>query len=87
MLTIQDEAARLCDGLDRREWLRAGSLGVFGLSLPALLQARQADGASTGHERAFGQAKACIVLFLMGGPPQHSHSPGWRRSKTARMTT
>lgn len=71
MLTIQDEGSRLCDGLTRREWLHAGSLGLFGLSLPALLATRKARAASVDGERAFGQAKACIVLFLMGGPPQH----------------
>jgi hypothetical protein len=71
MLTIQDEGSRLCDGLTRREWLRAGSLGVFGLSLPALLQARRTEAATADKGRSFGQAKACIVLFLMGGPPQH----------------
>src|SRR5260370_23316131 len=71
MLTIQEEGSRLCDGLTRREWLRAGNLGLFGLSLPALLQTRRAQAASAGRGQAFGQAKACIVLFLMGGPPQH----------------
>src|SRR5438094_6247441 len=71
MLTIQDEGSRLCDGLTRRDWLRAGSLGLFGLSLPALLQTRRARAALADRGQAFGQAKACIVLFLMGGPPQH----------------
>jgi hypothetical protein len=71
MLTIHDQGARLCDGYTRREWLRAGSLGAFGLSLPALLQSRPAHAAAAGISRAFGKAKSCIVLFLMGGPPQH----------------
>src|SRR6516225_6772658 len=65
MLTIHDDGLRLCDGLTRRDWLRVGGLGAFGLSLPALVQARQAQAGS------HGRAKACIVLFLMGGPPQH----------------
>ncbi len=71
MLTIQEEGSRLCDGLTRREWLRAGSLGLFGLSLPALFQTRRAQAAPAGRGQVFGHAKACIVLFLMGGPPQH----------------
>src|SRR5438128_1961420 len=71
MLTIHDAGARLCDGVTRREWLRAGSLGVLGLSLPALLQSRQAFAAPANAAQAFGKAKSCIVLFLMGGPPQH----------------
>jgi hypothetical protein len=71
MLNIHDTGARLCDGVTRREWLRAGSLGVFGLSLPALLGSRQAVAAPARTGQAFSRAKSCIVLFLMGGPPQH----------------
>lgn len=69
MLTILDRASRLCDGLTRREWLCAGSLGLLGLSTPTLLQARQQTPVSS--ERTFGRAKSCIMLFLLGGPPQH----------------
>jgi len=50
----------------RREFLRAGSLGLFGLSLKDLL-AGQAVAASP--ER-IARAKACIVLFMWGGPAQ-----------------
>jgi hypothetical protein len=71
MLTIHDQGYQLCDGLTRREWLRAGSLGAFGLSLPALLHARRAEATPAGTDRSFGKARACIVLFLFGGPPQH----------------
>jgi hypothetical protein len=71
MLTIHDQGYRLCDSLTRREWLRVGSLGLFGLSLPALLEARRAHASSPAADRAFGKAKACIILFLFGGPPQH----------------
>ena len=61
---------RLCDGLDRRQWLQVGGLGAFGLGLEQLLaQPRPATAASTSP--TFGKAKACIVLFLLGGPPQH----------------
>ncbi|HVX15034.1 MAG TPA: DUF1501 domain-containing protein [Pirellulales bacterium] len=70
MLNLVGSGARLCDGIRRREVLRAGSLGLFGLSLPQLFQERElhaATGATGG-----GRAKSCIVLFLMGGPPQHS---------------
>jgi hypothetical protein len=62
--SILGQGPRLCDGLTRREWLRIGGLSAFGLSLPALVGARAA-GATTGR------AKACIVLFHLGGPPQH----------------
>lgn len=53
-------------GVRRREWLRAGGLGVVGLSLPRLAAARAAPPAA-GRPRA----NACLVIFLSGGPPQH----------------
>jgi hypothetical protein len=65
MLTLHDDGFRLCDGLTRRDWLRVGGLGLFGLSWPALLQARQRQADRPGP------AKACILLYLSGGPPQH----------------
>jgi hypothetical protein len=65
MLTLLDDGFRLCDGLTRREWLRVGSLGLFGLSWPGLLQARQTETVRPGT------ARACILLYLSGGPPQH----------------
>ncbi len=74
MLNIHGSGVRLCDGLTRREMLRVGSLGTFGLTLPELLRGRQVQAASRAPspEGNRGKAKACIVLFLMGGPPQHS---------------
>jgi hypothetical protein len=42
---------------------------MFGLTLPALLEGRQAE-AARGRART-GKAKSCIVLFFLGGPPQH----------------
>ena len=69
-------AGRLCEGPSRRDILRAGSLGAFGagLGLADLLEARAGEQPRTGPEArsGFGRAKSCIVLFLMGGPPQHS---------------
>jgi hypothetical protein len=49
--------------MGRREFLRAGSVGLFGLGLPQLLQAR--DRISIRP-----RAKACILLFMWGGPAQ-----------------
>ena len=66
----------------RREWLRIGSLSSLGLSASQLL-ANQANAQSTvtpaviaalqakGISGSFGKAKRCIVLFMLGGPPQH----------------
>jgi hypothetical protein len=74
MLNLLSRGARLCDGMTRREVLQAGSLSLLGLSLPALIRARQAEAAARAPaaQATRGKAKACIVLFLMGGPPQHS---------------
>ncbi len=72
MLSYRAGGTRLCDGLHRREWLRVGGLGAFGLSLGQLMHSRAA---ALDHDarlmRSFGRAKACIVLFMLGGPPQH----------------
>jgi hypothetical protein len=74
MFCIPGGKARLCDGLTRREMLRVGGLGSFGLALPELLSSRQAQASPQANVAAtgFGKARSCIVLFLMGGPPQHS---------------
>src|SRR5262249_50720542 len=72
MLPLYGAGSRLCDGVTRREMLRLGGLGALGLALPQLLQARQAPTAAARRAGGFGQARSCIVLFLMGGPPQHS---------------
>ena len=68
MFSLRGGSARLCDGLTRREMLRVGGLGAFGLTLPQLLHAQEAKAPAAKE----GKAKACIILFLMGGPPQHS---------------
>ena len=60
-------AMKRCSGPSRREFLQAGGLGCLGLSLPDLL--KRASGASAGTTSA--RAKNCIIIFLLGGPPQH----------------
>jgi len=74
MLSLNHYGARLCDGLSRREWLRIGGLSAFGVGLPQLMQTR-ANAVepllTSGLNGSFGKAKSCIVLFLLGGPPQH----------------
>ena len=63
------------NALTRREILRAGSLGLLGLTLPQLLGARQAA-AQRGAVAAgsFGRARSCILLFMWGGP---AHQDTW----------
>jgi hypothetical protein len=51
--------------MGRRELLRAGALGLLGLGLPELLHARDAAARPGG-----GRARACILLFMWGGPAQ-----------------
>jgi len=54
--------------------LRAGMLGLVGLSLPELLRAELRD-SSASESRGRGKtAKSCILLFLEGGP---SHIDLW----------
>ncbi|MCA9165016.1 MAG: DUF1501 domain-containing protein, partial [Planctomycetales bacterium] len=79
MLTIEARGPRLCDGVSRREMLRVGGLSALGLSLSQMLAGTAAarDARATAAAQATiaagqGRAKSCIVLFLMGGPPQHS---------------
>jgi hypothetical protein len=53
----------------RREALRAGALGLSGLALPDLFrqEARARNGTATAGA---GTAKACILIFMWGGPSQ-----------------
>lgn len=72
MLSFRDSGARLCDGIRRREWLRIGGLTAFGLGMPQLLGAQaSAQPLPQLSPSSFGKARACIVLFMLGGPPQH----------------
>jgi hypothetical protein len=59
------EASSACDGIGRREVLRAGGLSLFGsMTLPRLLRA--AAEAPAARPR---RAKSIILLNLYGGPP------------------
>lgn len=62
MLTIPGKAARFCDGVSRRNFLRIGALGMGGMALPQLLRAETASGLRSGQ-------KAVIMIYLPGGPP------------------
>lgn len=67
MLRLYHDNQPHCDGFSRREWMRLGSIGLGGLSLPSLLQLRQSAAADNPPVRA----KSVIVLFNSGGLPQH----------------
>lgn len=82
MLNFQGPSHTLCDGVNRRTWLRVGSLSAFGLGLNQLLKNSSLQANSPNPPASiekspnaiagsFGKAKRCIVLFMLGGPPQH----------------
>ncbi len=64
MLAIESTSQITCEKLHRRELLQAGGVGLFGLTLPKLLQAEAVSGPTDG------KAKSVIFLFLFGGPSQ-----------------
>lgn len=53
---------RYCNGVSRRDFLRIGSLGLAGLSLPELLAAEEQSKSANRH-------KSVIMIYLCGGPP------------------
>lgn len=75
MLVVPDIPYQLCDGKNRREAMRIGGLSALGLSLPNLLASpAKADTLNASHmaqSPGFGRAKSVILVWLLGGPPQH----------------
>jgi hypothetical protein len=55
--------------ISRRRMLQVGGIGLFGLSLPRVLQAK-----STARGQQTSKADSCILVFLNGGP---SHLDMW----------
>src|SRR5262245_45936852 len=70
MLRLLGSPHRLCDGVTRRDFLHVGGLGALGLTLADLFRINSARAATT-RSNTFGKAKACILLFPYGSPPQH----------------
>ncbi|HZE98096.1 MAG TPA: DUF1501 domain-containing protein [Planctomycetota bacterium] len=56
---------RTCDGVSRRNFLRAGSLALGGLALPDLLRMKAA-GAVSSEARA-----KSVIMIVLGGGPSH----------------
>ncbi|MFM7058143.1 MAG: DUF1501 domain-containing protein [Planctomycetota bacterium] len=74
MLSFTHAPLSLCDGRSRREALRVGGLSALGLNLAGLNSGRAAlasVGPRTDQSPGFGSAKSVILLWLLGGPPQH----------------
>jgi len=77
MLSIPGISGSTCDGFSRRELLRVGGVGLFGLSRGQILKLEaQAKGAEApaGKRSGWGKAKSVILIFLQGGP---SHLDIW----------
>ena len=66
MLTLSSNAqVRTCDGLSRRDFLQAGTLGAIGLSLPQLLAAEARGAVDPKADR-----RSAIMIFNLGAPSQ-----------------
>jgi hypothetical protein len=65
MITLLGSRRRLCDGLTRRETLKAGALSLLGgaFNLPSLLAAEER------RRTRPGKARSVILLYLLGGAP------------------
>ncbi len=67
---VGESGPRLCNGLSRRHVLRLGGMGLLsGLTLPRLFES-----SASGASDSTAKARACIFLFLEGGPP---HQDMW----------
>lgn len=75
MLSIPGQPGSTCDGFSRREFLRVGGAGLFGLSLGDVFRLQASSSAPAGAAKnGWGQAKSVIMIFLQGGP---SHIDIW----------
>src|SRR5438309_3796732 len=65
MITLLGSPRRCCDGVTRRETLKAGALSLLGgfFNLPSLLRLESQSGRVTQPARA----KSVILLYLLGG--------------------
>ncbi len=67
MLTLHSSSTRDCSGRSRRDFVRAGAIGLGALALPQLLAAKAAANAA-GKEYIKGRS---IVLVFLGGGASH----------------
>ena len=57
-----------CEGFHRRDFLKLGAAGVFGLSLPQLLQLEAQASTNNPNSGSTRRANSVILLWLAGGP-------------------
>lgn len=79
MLSLLGQRAKdLCDrrlGMSRRDVLRVGGSGMFGLTLGSMLQMQaQAEESKISGGPGWGKAKSVVLIYLQGGP---SHLDLW----------
>jgi len=67
MLDLLSGVARTCEGVDRRAFLKIGSLGGLGLTLPLLLKHRQLQAKEGQTQRDIN----CIFIWTQGGTSHH----------------
>src|SRR3954447_6996720 len=68
MLELTGRSSRCCDGRSRRDFLKAGFLGLSGLGLADVLRA---EARAKGDGGAQPRDLSVILVWLDGGPPQH----------------
>jgi hypothetical protein len=64
MLNVGSAPVRLCEGVTRRSFLKLGTAGMAGLTLPTLFGLQRAGAVDAAKARI----KNCITLFLVGSP-------------------
>jgi hypothetical protein len=74
MLVIRGSAVDLRRGWTRRDCLRFGLSGGFGLAVSGFHGSAAAPASGRAGRTSFGQAKSCILVYLFGGP---SHLDIW----------
>jgi hypothetical protein len=76
-IAIGTQTNRRCDGATRRDFLRMGSLGALGLSLPTLLRAEAT--------RRTGSRARSVILVYLGGAMSHHDSFDLKPDATAEI--
>lgn len=71
MISLLGGRKILCDGLTRRDLLHLGGLSTFGLALSDAFRLGELRAEAPGRSSGFGRAKACILIYKYGSPPQH----------------
>ena len=67
MLDLFNGVVRNCEGMDRRSFLKIGSLGGLGITLPLLLKNQQARAKGLAATRDVN----CIFVWTLGGTSHH----------------